>query len=47
VILEVNQRPVRSAAEAARELRAIGSGQPAFLLLSRQGTQLFIELRKP
>ncbi len=47
VILEVNQRPVRSAAEAARELRAIGSGQPAFLLLSRQGTQQFIELRKP
>jgi serine protease Do len=46
VILEVNRHAVHSRREAARELRAIGSGQPAFLLLWRQGARQFVELRK-
>jgi serine protease Do len=46
VILEINRHAVRSAGDATRVLGAIKSGQPAFLLLSRQGVQLFIELKK-
>jgi len=46
VILEVGRQAVHSAREATRALGAIKSGQPAFLLLSRQGVQLFVELKK-
>jgi serine protease Do len=46
VILEINRQPVRSAAEAVSALRKITSGQPAFLLISRHGTQQFVELRR-
>jgi serine protease Do len=46
VILEVNRQRVQSAAGAARELRRISSGQPAFLLLLRGGNRLFTEMRK-
>jgi serine protease Do len=46
VILEINRHPVDSAQEASRELRAIKSGEPAFLLLLRQGVQQFVELRR-
>lgn len=46
VILEVNRHAVHSAGEASRELRAIKSGEPAFLLLWRQGVQQFVELRR-
>jgi serine protease Do len=46
VILEVNRRKVQSASDAARELRAVKSGEPAFLLLWRQGGQQFVELRR-
>jgi serine protease Do len=46
VMLEVNRQAVHSAGEASRDLQAIPSGQPAFVLLSRQGVQQFIELRK-
>jgi serine protease Do len=46
VILEVNRHAVHSAREASRELRAVTSGEPAFLLLWRQGVQQFVELRK-
>jgi serine protease Do len=46
VILEVNRQPVHSAAEAVSALRKIKSGQPAFLLISRHGTQVFVEMRR-
>jgi serine protease Do len=46
VILEVNRHKVQSASDAARELRAVTSGEPAFLLLWRQGGQQFVELRR-
>jgi serine protease Do len=46
VILEVNRQAVHSAGSAARELRRISSGQPAFLLLLREGNRLFVEMRK-
>jgi S1-C subfamily serine protease len=45
VILEINREPVRSAPDAVRILRALRSGQPAFVLLWRQGTQVFVTLR--
>jgi hypothetical protein len=37
---------VQSADEASNELRAIRSGDPAFVLLPRHGEQQFLELRK-
>jgi serine protease Do len=46
VILEVNRQAVHSAGSAARELRRLSSGQPAFLLLLREGNRLFVEMRK-
>jgi serine protease Do len=46
VILQVDRGAVHSAREAARALGGIKSGQPVFLLLSRQGVQLFVELKK-
>jgi S1-C subfamily serine protease len=46
VILEINRNAVRSAREASRELRSIKPGDPAFLLLWRQGVQQFVELRR-
>jgi serine protease Do len=46
VILEVNRHAVHSASEASRELRAVASGQPAFMLLWSQGVQQFVELRR-
>jgi serine protease Do len=45
VILEINREPVRSAADAVRILRRLRSGQTAFVLLSRQGTQVFVTMR--
>jgi serine protease Do len=46
VILEVNRNAVSSASAAASELRRISSGQPAFLLLLRNGNRVFVEMRK-
>jgi serine protease Do len=45
VIVEVNREPVRSAADAVRLLRQLKPGQTAFVLVSRQGTQLFVTMR--
>jgi serine protease Do len=45
VILEINRDPVRSAADAVRILRQLRSGQTAFVLLSRQGNQVFVTMR--
>jgi serine protease Do len=46
VILEVNRQPVHSARDAARELDRVKPGQPAFVLLSRHGNRVFVEMRK-
>jgi serine protease Do len=46
IILEVNRHAVRTAREASAELRAVKSGEPAFLLVWRQGVQQFVELRR-
>ena len=46
VILEVNRQAVHSAREASSDLRTITAGHPAFLLVSRQGIQQLLELRK-
>jgi serine protease Do len=46
VILEVNRQAVHSAREVSDALRSIGSGEPAFLLIWRDGTRMFIPLRK-
>jgi serine protease Do len=46
VILEVNRQAVHSASDASRLLRQVKSGQGAFLLLSRGGNQVFVELRR-
>jgi serine protease Do len=45
VVLQINRQPVRSAQDAARLLRQVGAGQSAFVLLSRQGTQVFVTMR--
>jgi serine protease Do len=46
VILEVNRHAVRSSSEAVSALRTVKSGEPAFLLLWRQGAQQFVELQR-
>jgi S1-C subfamily serine protease len=46
VILEVNRQAVHSASDASRFLRQAKSGQTAFLLLSRHGNQVLVELRR-
>jgi serine protease Do len=46
VILEVNRRPVRTAADAVRELQRVKAGEPAFLLLWRGGTEVFVTVTK-
>ena len=46
VILEINRAPVTSAAEAARALQKIPSGGRAYLLVWRQGQQVFVTVRK-
>jgi serine protease Do len=46
VILEINRRPVRSGDEAARLLRSLNDGNDIFMLMTRQGVHLFIELKR-
>jgi len=46
VILEVNRQAVHSASDASTLLRQVKSGQVAFLLLSRRGNQVFVEMRR-
>jgi serine protease Do len=45
VIVEINRMPVRSAADAARVLRQLRSGETAFVLVSRQGNRVFVTMR--
>jgi serine protease Do len=46
VITEVNRQPVHSASDASRLLGQVKSGQAAFVLLSRRGNQVFVEMRR-
>jgi serine protease Do len=46
VILEINRQAVHSASDASGLLRQVKSGEAAFLLLSRRGNQVFLELRR-
>ena len=46
VLLQVNRRPVKSVADAARELSRVPSGSTAFLLLMRNGQESFVTVRK-
>jgi serine protease Do len=46
LITEVNRTQVNTAAEAIRELNRVESGRTAFLLIVRNGTQIFLRVRK-
>jgi serine protease Do len=46
VVLEVSRRTVASAAEASQELQRVPSGRTAFLLVWRQGQEIFLTIRK-
>jgi serine protease Do len=46
VILEVNRQKVSSVAQATRELSKVQPGQPAFLLVWREGQNIFITMSK-
>ena len=46
IIRAINRRPVHTAAEATRELRRIEPRSPIFLLVWRQGTEVFLQMRK-
>jgi serine protease Do len=46
LIVEVNHQKVHSADDASNLLRRMATGQPVFLLLSRRGNQVFIEMRR-
>ena len=47
VVLEVNHRAVRDAADTAAALRQVRGAQVVFLLISRGGTQMFVSMRQP
>ena len=47
VILEVNHRAVRDAADTAAALRQVRDAQVVFLLISRGGMQMFVSMRQP
>jgi serine protease Do len=46
IIMTINRRAVRSAAEARRELARARSGEPVFMLLWRRGAELFLQMRR-
>jgi Do/DeqQ family serine protease len=46
VIVQANRNPVQSAQDASRLLRQVKPGESAFLLLNRQGVQVFVNVRK-
>ena len=46
VILEVNRHKVSNVSQVTRELQAVQSGQPAFLLIWRDGSTLFVTMTK-
>jgi serine protease Do len=46
VILQVNRKPVASAAEAVRALQSVRTGGTAFLLVWRNNQEIFVPVRK-
>ena len=46
VVLEVNRQPVTSVSQITRALQSVGPGQPVFLLVLRDGQQVFVTLTK-
>ena len=46
VILEVNRRPVKSVAEAVAELRQVPAGGTTFLLILRNGEEVFVTMTR-
>jgi serine protease Do len=47
VIVEVNRKPVQSAADAKKALTSVGSGQDALVLVWSKGGSTFRVLRAP
>jgi serine protease Do len=46
IVLQVNRKPVESAAEAVRALQAVRTGGTAFLLVWRNNQEIFVTVRK-
>jgi serine protease Do len=46
VILEVNRRKVANVSQVTRELQSVQPGQPAFLLVWRDGSNVFLTMNK-
>ena len=46
VILEVNRQKVATPSQVTRELQKVQNGQPAFLLIWRDGSSLFVTMTK-
>jgi S1-C subfamily serine protease len=46
VVVEVNRIPIRGATAAVQELRVIDSGDTAFFLVWRGGTEIFVQATK-
>jgi serine protease Do len=46
VIVEVNRHKVSNVSQVTKELQAVQSGQPAFLLIWRDGSSLFVTMTK-
>ena len=46
MILQVSRKPVTSASDASRLLQQVPSGGTAFILVWRQGNELFVTVRK-
>ena len=45
VVLSVNRHPVQNAVDATQQLRRIDVGQPAFLLVWRDGNEMLVQMR--
>jgi len=46
VILEVNRQKVANVSQVTRELQKVQPGQPAFMLVSRDGSNIFVTMTK-
>jgi len=46
VVLSINRHAVHNVSEAAEQLRRVEAGQPAFLLVWRDGNELFVQGRR-
>ena len=46
VVLSVNRHTVTSAADATHQLRRLERGQPAFLLVWREGNEILLQIRR-